>query len=233
MLINTVYIDISIVKETNVSDPRIISTNPKIHGFNNRLVNVYSPAKSNNSENKRGSLYMLINKACQKQEKHEKLIVIGDFNTKTSLAFKKCCYDRTNVVPDDDCNNSDTRLKTPCTSNRLYIASKYLDYPNENIYTWYNCNKKPRKNNEYVLTTCTVQQYVREYIVKPEIDLYSDHRILITSLYTPMTRKVSRRPKQKVKTKPLNLKSLKNTKTNRTFVNAVENYLQNHDGGSQ
>ena len=34
---------------------------------------------------------MLLNKACQKEEKLEKLIAVGYFNTKTSLAFKKCC----------------------------------------------------------------------------------------------------------------------------------------------
>ena len=42
-----------------------------------------------------------------------------------------------------------------------------------------------------------------------------------------MTRKARRRPKRKVKTKPLNLKLLQNTEIMRTFVNAVENQLQN------
>lgn len=38
------------VNETNVSDPYIIATNPKIHEFNNRLMNVYSLAESDSSE---------------------------------------------------------------------------------------------------------------------------------------------------------------------------------------
>ena len=60
--------------------------------------------------------------------------------------------------------------------------------------------------NDYVLTEKYVQQYVRECIVKPDINLNSNHCILIISLYTPMTCNARRRPKRKVKTKLLNLK---------------------------
>ena len=48
-----------------------------------------------------------------------------------------------------------------------------------------------------------------------------------------MTPKARRRPKRKVKTKPLNLKLLQNTEIMRAFVNAVENQLQNRNVESQ
>ena len=73
-----------------------------------------------------------------------------------------------------------------------------------------------------------MQKYVRECMAKPDIDLYSDNRILINFLYTPMTVKVHKRPKRKVKIKPIKVKSLQNTETKRAFVNAVGNYLQNY-----
>lgn len=107
--------------------------------------------------------------------------------------FKKGCYERTNVFPDDDYNNNCTHLKTFHMSNRLPIASTYFQYPNENRYTWCSCNQKTKKVNEYVFTEKYEQQYVRECITKSSIDLDSDHLVLITALYTPMTRKACKR----------------------------------------
>lgn len=117
--------------------------------------------------------------------KHEKFIVVGDFNVKTSLAFQKFGYDRTNVIPDDDCNSNGTHLKKFCMSNRLPITSTFFDYPNENRYRWYSCDIKTKKVNDYLLTEKYVQKYVRECIVKPDMDLDNDYFILMASLYTP------------------------------------------------
>ena len=49
-----------------------------------------------------GLILQVLKYSMSKARKHEKLIIIGDFNTATSLAFKKCCYHGTNVIPDDD-----------------------------------------------------------------------------------------------------------------------------------
>ena len=62
-----------------------------------------------------------------------------------------------NIIPDDDCDNNDTRLKESCMSNQMCIAQTYFDYPNGNRYTWYSCDKKV---NEDVLTEKYVQQYL-------------------------------------------------------------------------
>ena len=40
-----------------------------------------------------------------------KIIVVDDFITKTSLAFKQCCCNVTNVIPDDDRSNNSIPLK--------------------------------------------------------------------------------------------------------------------------
>ena len=91
----------SLVNETDIPDPWIIAINPKIHAFNIRLVVVYSPRISGSGENENDSFHRLLKKACQLQEKHRNLIVLGNFNAKISLAFKKCCCVGANVIPDD------------------------------------------------------------------------------------------------------------------------------------
>ena len=100
-----------VVKETEILDPRVIAINLKIYGFNTRVVNVYAPTETESSKSKKDSFYRLLKTACRKSEKHEKLIVAGDFNAKTSLALKKCCYDGTSTILDNDCNDNGTRLK--------------------------------------------------------------------------------------------------------------------------
>ena len=119
---NTGKLEFCFSYETSASDHQIIAINLKIHGFNIRLVNVYSLIESDSSENKKDSFSRLLNKAYQKQEKHEKQLAVTNFNAKSSLTFKKSCYDGTNVIPDDDCNNNGTHLKKFCMSNRICIA---------------------------------------------------------------------------------------------------------------
>lgn len=37
------------------------------------------------------TLLQAAKKECQKQEQHEKLVVVGNLNAKTSLTLKRCC----------------------------------------------------------------------------------------------------------------------------------------------
>ena len=62
-----------IIKDADVQAPGII----KIYGFNIRLVNAYAPTETGGSESSRGTCYSTLQKACQKNEKHQKLIVVG------------------------------------------------------------------------------------------------------------------------------------------------------------
>lgn len=214
------------IKEAEILDPRLIAINLKVYGFNTKVVNIYSPTEAG-SDSLKDSFYRLLKKSLIKTEKHEKLIIAGDFNAKTSIAFEKCCFDGTNAIYDNDCNNNGERLKKLCISQKLCIASTFFDYQNENRYTWYSCDGKTKRINDYVLTEKYVQQYINDCIARPEIDFDSDHRILITSLCTPMTRK-SRKTKIKLSkvSKPVDITSLKTDEFKNRFVEAVDDSLQ-------
>ena len=60
----------------------------KIGGFNIRLVNVYAPTETG-CDNAKNNFYRLLRKAAVKREKHQKIMVLGDFNAKTSTAYWK------------------------------------------------------------------------------------------------------------------------------------------------
>ena len=122
------------------------------------------------------------------------MLVMGDFNAKTSLAYRKSEFNGEKIQIDDECNDNGRRMKDFCRDLKLGIAATFFDYPAENRETWYSCDGKTRKINDYVLTESFVQQYVTECIVKPELDFDSDHRILITELCTPTTKRARWKP---------------------------------------
>ena len=78
------------------------------------MVNVYSPTNSDGSRNKKDEFYRSARKACIKNNKHQKLIVAGDFNAQTSVALRKCNFDERGIVQDNDngeCLKSFCKLK--------------------------------------------------------------------------------------------------------------------------
>ena len=213
------------VVDPDFQDPRIIAMNLKVYGFNLRIVNVYAPTDSGGSQNEKDVFYRAVNKACKSTEKRQKLLVLGDLNAKTSLAYQKCCYDGIKVIPDNDFNDNGSRLKSFCRQNRLCIASTFFDYTLHERATWYSCDKKTTNVNDYVLPDPFIQRFITNCIAKPELDFDSDHKILLTNLSTPMTKKARWTPKQNKTNSPLDIMSLRDTNIKNRFVEAVSTIL--------
>ena len=192
------------IKDPDIRGPRIMAIDLNVYGFNIRVVNAYAPTNSDGSENEKNTFYKQLRKACKKEEKHQKLIVAGDFNANTSIAFKQCFYNGRMVIQDEYCNDNGFRLKSFCRDKNLCIASSYFDHVKEDRYTWYSPDKKTKKVNDYVLTEKFVQEYVIDCVARPEIDFDSDHCLLQTSLCTPTTRRARWKFKQ-VKTDKLSI----------------------------
>ena len=83
----------------------------EVYGFNLRIVNVYAPTDSGGSQNEKDVFYRAVNKAYKSTETRQKILVLGDLNAKTSLAYQNCCYDGIKVIPDNDFNDNGSRLK--------------------------------------------------------------------------------------------------------------------------
>ena len=150
-------------------DPRMMCFNLKLYGFSIRLVNGYAPTETGGSSNQKDEFYRSIRKLCEKTEKHQKLIVIGDFNATTAIALQKSEYDGSQILSDEICNDNGGRLKALCRNKKLCIASTFFEYPIENRWTWYSCDKHTKKKNDYVLVEKFVQPYITSCKVEPDI----------------------------------------------------------------
>ena len=73
------------INTPDVLDPRAMAINLKVHGFNIRVVNGYSPTNCDGSEYQKETFYRLLTKSSIKDQKHQKVIVTGDFNAETIL----------------------------------------------------------------------------------------------------------------------------------------------------
>ena len=221
-----VRVDKEIVfKEPDVNDPRLMAMDITISGFNIRVVNAYAPTEPS-CESAKNSFYRILRKAAVKREKHHKIMILGDFNAKTSIACWKSQFDGTQLVYDNDCNDNGSRMKNFCRTNKLGIASTYFDYDTENRLTWYSPDKRTKRVNDYVLTEKFVQQYVTACIALPDRDFNSDHRILVTELNTPKTKK-ARFKERKTNSKPKpNVKLLADCHYKKIFADNVEAELR-------
>ena len=79
--------------DPDICDPRIMAINMTIAGFRVRIINGYSPTNIDGSTSQKEEFYRKLRKACIKQEKHQKIIIAGDFNAQTEIIYGQCFFD--------------------------------------------------------------------------------------------------------------------------------------------
>ena len=214
------------INPPDFNDPRIMAIDMRIYGFNIRVVNGYSTTNIDGSVNGKDLFYRNLKKACMKNQKHQKLIVIGDFNAETGLANYKSCYDGVKTIMDNDCNDNGSRLKSFCRKLKLCLSSTFFDHSIEYRYTWYSNDHKTKKIIDHVLVEKFTQEYITNCIVQLDYDFDTDHRLLTTTLRTPCTRKARRKPKRPPRKPMPNKKTLIDPSVRKRYVQTVETTLQ-------
>ena len=66
-----------------------------------------------------------------------------------------------------------------------------------------------------------MQQYIKDCRVCQELDFESDHRLIVTSIETPKTKKVRRKQRREFKKKKMDISALKNAETAELFAQGV------------
>ena len=199
-----------------------------INGFKLQWVNGYAPTDCDGTENQKNEFYRTLRKACER-EKKQKIIITGDFNATTSVSLSQSYFDGNQVIIDPICNDNGSRIKSLCRSSKLCMIQTYFDYPINERYTWYSGDKKTKKVLDYVLVEPFVQQYIKDCRVCQELDFESDHRLIVTSIETPKTKKARRKQRREFKKKKLDVNALKNAETAELFVQEVTRKFTNEE----
>ena len=217
------------ISTPDINDPRVMAINVKIHGFNIRIVNGYSPTNSDGSESEKDLFYQKLKKACVKDQKHQKLMVVGDFNAATSIAKYHSCYDGEKIITDPECNENGIRLKSFCKSQKLCMSSTFFDHPMLCRYTWYSNDKKTRKINDYILVEKYIQQYITDCLVELDYEFDSDHRLLQGTICAPCTRQARRKAKVLPRNPRPDIKALQDPDTRKKYVDVISRGLCDTD----
>jgi hypothetical protein len=110
---------------------------------------------------------------------------------------------------------------------KLGMASTFFYCSLNERVTWYSCDKKTTKKNDYVLPESFIQQYISSCKAYPDIDFDSDHKILITNLSTPTCKRERWKNKLSINKSKVDALSLRDITTKNLFVEEVKKDITN------
>ena len=80
-----------------------------------------------------------------------------------------------------------------------------------------------------MVTEKKIQDFIRDCKAEPDRDFDSDHRLLITSLNTPTTRKSRRKPKQTIAKRKPNLSALNHFNIQKYFQKSIVDMMKENN----
>ena len=213
-----------VASEPDMESSRLIAMNIIVHGFKIRLVNAYSPTNTDGSIGQKDEFYRKLRKACIPTAKNHKLVVAGDFNAITSVVLRNSCFSGMSVIEDETCNDNGSRLKQFCRSEKLCMIQTYFDKPLVERYTWFSNDGITKRILDYILMERFVQQYVTDCFVASNCQIESDHRLVVSCLSTPKTKR-ARWQILKRRERPIYLKALECENIQKAYIENVKNKL--------
>ena len=150
-----------------------------------------------------------------------------DFHAQTDIMYKQCYFDGLKIVNYSSCNYNGSRLKSFCREKRLCLPQTHFNHPQSERHMWYSNDGKTKKVLDYIVVEQYVQQYVEECYVGNDYDFESDHRVVITEMNTPRTKKARWRPKNKVIPRRDN-KAFEENAIQEKFIEKVETRFQSY-----
>ena len=105
------------------------------------------------------------------------------------------------------------------------MTQTYFDHPPEKRYTWFSENKTIKKVIDCVLMERYIQQFVQGCSVKSQMDFGSDHRLLLTEMHTPSTRRARKSLKKQKPIQNLDPKSLAIKEVKQVFIQKLKDEL--------
>ena len=131
------------------------------------------------------------------------------------------------MTDDPVCNDNGIRLKRFVRETGYCMTQTYFNHPEEERYTWFSSDKMTKKVLDYVIAENFIQQYVNDCEVDTKFECDSDHRILITTLQTPTTKKARWKPKSPKPIGKIDIKALRaNAELRTSFLNTVKEEMQ-------
>ena len=109
------------------------------------------------------------------------------------------------------------------------MAQTYFNHEEEERFTWISANKTTKKVLDYILVEPFIQQYINDCAVFLDFECDSDHRIIISEMLTPTTKKARWKQQEKSTVPKPDPKALNEKETKKVFLQAVANEMKNNN----
>ena len=213
---------VQVVDVENISS-RVMSINVDVSGCKLKIVSAYGPTEVDTSESAKDLFWRQLRKTATTSDKKRQLMILGDMNSKTSLALSKTNFDGQDGLAHTS-NSNGRRLIEFCTQTRCALLNSFFAHKTAQRITWHSNNHRDKNCIDYSLCNQFLKKYIRDTRVRNSYDFHSDHRLLVTTLALPISKRfrfIPNRPK--CKSKKLNFTAATD-KDRRMFLDKLQAY---------
>src|SRR5215469_13433055 len=157
------------------------------------IIQVYMPTSSHADEEVE-VIYAQVNELLLKEGKGKvNAICLGDWN---SVVGEGRDRDIVGAYGLGKRNERGEMLVDFCAENKLVVTNTWFKEHKRRLYTWKMNGNRGRFQIDYILVKHRFGNSVKDVKVIPSADVYSDHNLLVASIYTTLKRIVSRGSKK-------------------------------------
>ena len=214
-----------VVEEVKYVSARLIIADVTIYGCSLRIINCYAPTEADSS-NVKDIFYAALRKQSTTCKPHQKIICLGDFNVTTSASWYNSSLREQVTIDDLEFNNNGERFHNFFNTQKLSVLNTWFSHKTCRRTTWFSPDGKTKKVYDFILCCSWLRQFVTNCRVYNSFDFDSDHRLVITSLKTPCTKKARKKQKETktASTTTIDISALNNQETATSYNEKV---LQN------
>ena len=210
------------IGEIKAINERLMTAAVEIFGLSMKLISAYAPTEPG-KESAKMKFYQNLKKI-KPDHPDQKLVYLGDFNATTDAVRKTAGVRAGKILENITSNDNGERLIEFSRNNNLSILNTFFKQPLHRQVTWHSRDKwKTKKTLDYQICSDWLRQYCKNCRVYNGFKFQTDHRILISSWRTPVTKR-ARFVKRKKGTSSIkfDLTGLRNGQLTSKFVEKVD-----------
>ena len=212
-------VEIGQIKHIN---ERLMTADLLIFGLSVKITSNYAPHEKL-KDYKKAEFYRALKKIVP-ENKNQKLLFTGDFNATTSAVFEHSCIRTCKSLIDITSNDNATRMIDFSRDNKLSILNTWFKHPKKRHLTWKSNDKwGTEKCLDYHLCSDYLRQYCTNTRAYHGFKFDSDHKLVISTWNTPITKRARYVKRKKSSTSPkFDLSGLRDHTLTEQFKNAVD-----------
>ena len=168
-------------------NPRLIVADINVYGCCLRIINCYAPTEESTVSAK-NAFYCQLKKQFQPTDKKRKVICIADFNATSSACLYNSSLREGRIIENLVVNDNGSRFHDLVNTQKMSVLNTWFNHKLCRKITWHSPDGKTEKVYDFVLSCSWIRNFTTNCRVYNSYDFDTDHRLVIASLNTPVTK---------------------------------------------